>query len=111
MSMTKIISHIAAASLLAVGAVGTGYAADQPASPSAGTEAGTYLSDSAITAKVKAALLSNKLSGISVTTELGVVALVGTVANEEIRQTATKVASAVDGVRGVDYTGLNIKAS
>lgn len=112
MSILKIVSRLAAATLIAGGALAINcYALDQPANPSSSSETGSYVSDSALTAKVKAALLSNKLTGISVTTELGVVALSGTVANEEIRQAATRIASTVDGVRGVDYSGLSIKVS
>jgi hyperosmotically inducible protein len=118
--MSNLTSRLAAAAVVACTAIGTGYAADKPlpppsadkpATPPAGSETGAYLTDSAVTAKVKAALLSNKLTGISVTTDLGVVALAGTVPSEEIRQKATRIVAAIDGVRGVDYSGLLIKAN
>lgn len=114
MSLYKSLSRFTTiVALIACGTATTLYAADeainQPGQPGQTGGAGAYLSDSAITAKVKTALISNKLSGISVTTELGVVALSGFVKSEELRQQATKIASNVDGVRGVDYTGLSIK--
>jgi osmotically-inducible protein OsmY len=53
--------------------------------------------------------MSKKLTGITVTTELGVVSLSGSVATETIRQQATQIAAAIDGVRGVEYAGLSVK--
>ncbi|CAG4882388.1 exported protein of unknown function [Georgfuchsia toluolica] len=114
MPLPKSLSHIGitASILLALGSVTAAYAADEPSNEpmrSGGTGTGAYPSDSAITAKVKAAFISNKLSGISVTADLGVVDLSGSVATEELRQQATRIASSVDGVRGVDYAGLSIE--
>lgn len=83
--------------------------ADTMKSPQ-GSSASAYMSDSAITAKVKAALISNTISGVSVTTDQGVVALSGSVPNEEVRQQVTKIASSIDGVRGVDYSALAVKS-
>lgn len=113
MPLPKSLSHIGiTASILLVLGSAIAYAADESSKEpmrSGGTGTGAYPSDSAITAKVKAAFISNKLSGISVTTDLGVVDLSGSVATEELRQQATRIASGVDGVRGVDYAGLSIE--
>jgi len=65
---------------------------------------GKYVDDSVITAKVKAALIKEeKLKGfdISVQTERGEVLLSGFVNNPAQRVRAIKIASSVDGVRGV----------
>jgi len=70
-----------------------------------GTTVGTTIDDSAITAKVKAALIGNpttKARQIKVTTSHGVVELSGFVDSNEERDTAAQVAGAVQGVKGVD---------
>lgn len=109
MPFYKSLSCCATSILLAFGAATAVHAADEPTSqPKQSGSTGAYLSDSAITAKVKAALISNKLTGISVTTEMGVVSLSGSVASEQLRQQITQIASGIDGVRGVDYTGLSV---
>lgn len=86
-------------------------AADLGDDSSAGDATSTtaYMSDSTITAKVKAALLANTIPDISITTDQGVVTLSGAVENEAVRQRATRIAASVDGVRGVDYSGLSIR--
>jgi hyperosmotically inducible protein len=111
MTPKTLMSRIAMPILLALGTSSTiVQAADEVAGQSSQTSsAGAYLTDSAITTKVKAALISNKLTGISVKTDLGVVALSGSVATEDLRQKVTKIVASVDGVRGVDYTDLSIK--
>ncbi|MFZ2629232.1 MAG: BON domain-containing protein [Rugosibacter sp.] len=116
MPLHKSVSHIGITTsiLLALGSATAAYAADEPVdepmrSGDTGVDTGVYLSDSAITVKVKAALISNKLSGISVTTNRGVVALSGSVAMEELRQQATKIASSIDGVKGVNIAGLSVE--
>lgn len=73
------------------------------------TSSSAYVSDASITAKVKAALIANAISNISITTDQGVVALSGEVQDESVRQRATEIAASVDGVRGVDYSGLSIR--
>ncbi len=69
------------------------------------TTVGTTIDDSAITAKVKAALVGNpatKAREIKVTTSHGVVELSGFVDSNEEKATASQVASGVQGVKGVD---------
>ena len=66
---------------------------------------GEAVDDSAITAKVKAALVGNpatKAREIKVTTSHGVVELSGFVDSNEEKATASQVASGVQGVKGVD---------
>jgi osmotically-inducible protein OsmY len=70
------------------------------------TQAGTgeYLSDSAITAKVKTAILKEpglKVSGINVETLKGVVQLSGFVSSSEDIGAAMRVAHSVNGVASV----------
>lgn len=63
-----------------------------------------YISDAAITAKVKAELLASlemKVLSISVTTDNGVVTLSGTVDNSIQNEQAVKIASHVNGVKSV----------
>jgi hyperosmotically inducible protein len=72
---------------------------DQP------TTVGSTIDDSAITTKVKAALVGNpttKAREIKVTTSHGVVELSGFVDSNEEKDTAAQVASSVQGVKGVD---------
>lgn len=69
------------------------------------TTVGTTIDDSAITTKVKAALVGNpatKAREIKVTTSHGVVELSGFVDSNEAKTTAAQVASGVQGVKGVD---------
>ena len=70
-----------------------------------GTSAREYIDDSAITAKVKAALVGDprtKATQIDVETREGVVQLAGFVNNSEARTTAEELARAVDHVKSVD---------
>ncbi|HEX4025215.1 MAG TPA: BON domain-containing protein [Steroidobacteraceae bacterium] len=72
---------------------------------------GRVVDDSAVTAKVKAALVANpdtKARDIDVTTSHGVVQLSGFVDNREQRDAAAEVAKSVTGVRAVD-NGLQLK--
>ena len=101
-----IIAVSTTSSLLALAAEPR--AADDDASADA-VSSSAYMSDSAITAKVKAAMLANAISDLAITTDQGVVSLSGAVQNEAVRQRATKIAAGIDGVRGVDYSGLSIR--
>src|SRR6185295_1233490 len=70
-----------------------------------GTSAKEYIDDSAITAKVKAALVGDsrtKASQIEVETREGVVQLAGFVNNSEAKATAEELARGVDHVKSVD---------
>lgn len=69
------------------------------------TTVGTTIDDSAITTKVKAALVGNpttKAREIKVTTSHGVVELSGFVDSNEEKDTAAQLAGSVQGVKGVD---------
>jgi hyperosmotically inducible protein len=73
--------------------------------------AGQVMDDSALTAKVKSALIDDpatKAGDIKVETRQGVVQLSGFVATQEAKDAATKVAQAVEGVKSVQ-NGLTIK--
>lgn len=117
MSVKKIVSHLAVVTLIASGAVASAYAIDQSTNRNqfkfadCGAAATSSAEDAAITDKVRTALLSHQISGISVTTDQGLVTLAGIVSSEEVRQKATRVALAVDSVQGVDYTDLAVKAA
>lgn len=68
-------------------------------------EASAAISDTAITAKVKSALLAEpglQSTGIDVVTEKGVVSLYGTAISNSHRERATLVSAAVEGVRAVE---------
>jgi hyperosmotically inducible protein len=72
---------------------------------------GEVMDDSALTAKVKSALIEDpatKAGDIKVDTRQGVVQLSGFVANQAAKDAATKVAGAVKGVKSVQ-NGLAIK--
>jgi osmotically-inducible protein OsmY len=65
---------------------------------------GQYIDDSAITTKVKAAILGEpglKVSEINVETFKGVVQLSGFVSSRDDMKSAVRVASAVNGVKSV----------
>ncbi len=68
-------------------------------------KAGEYMDDSAITAKVKAEILSDpllKVSQISVTTTNGVVKLSGTVDSQQSIDRAVEIARSVKDVKSVE---------
>lgn len=82
----------------------TGTTSDTPAGTTA-SDAGDALKDTAITAKVKAALATTddlKDSSISVETVAGRVTLTGKLPNETQHKKAVDVVRSVDGVRDVD---------
>jgi osmotically-inducible protein OsmY len=82
------------------------------ASTATSESTGEYIDDSAITAKVKTALLSDKtVSGmaVKVVTFKGVVQLSGFVDSETERQQAEMLASAVSGVKSVENK-ITVKA-
>ena len=73
----------------------------------------TVIDDATITTKVKAAVLAEpglKTLQINVDTKDGRVTLAGTVDNAELKQRATKVAGAVEGVKSVSDQ-LTVKSS
>lgn len=68
-------------------------------------ETGEYITDAAITTKVKATILSSdalNVLEINVETQNGVVQLRGFVADEEDIDTAEKIVSGIDGVKDVE---------
>jgi hyperosmotically inducible periplasmic protein len=70
----------------------------------ASADAGQYISDAAITTKVKAALLSDsqlKATKVSVETTQGVVQLSGSVDSKTQENAAVTAANKVDGVKSV----------
>jgi hyperosmotically inducible protein len=99
------------------GAVGqkVDHAADKVAATTsqAADKVAVVADDSAITAKVKAAMLADpglKSLQISVDTKDGTVTLTGTVDNSDMREKAKQVASSTSGVKGV-IDQLSVKAS
>ena len=73
---------------------------------------GKYASDSWITTKVKSDLLADSVTkglDISVKTSNGVVALSGTVANQDAIDHAEDLVKKVKGVKSVDSSGLKIE--
>lgn len=90
------------ATMFAVGAVPLMAQADT--APAHKTEAGKYVSDAAITAKVKTALLAEKglkSTDISVETQNGTVQLSGFVVSSDQIDQAVDVAKHVNGVKDV----------
>ena len=73
----------------------------------------TATGDTAITAKVKAALIAEpglKSTDINVETKDGTVTLTGNVDNPDMRVKAKQVASSTSGVKGV-IDNLNVKTT
>ncbi|HYE37101.1 BON domain-containing protein [Methylocaldum sp.] len=95
--------------LVAVAAVGYAgawviAASDDPLEPILAETAGEYMSDTAITAKVKSALLADRSTSglaIQVETNKGVVQLSGFVNSEAEMQRAAEIARGVEGVTEV----------
>jgi osmotically-inducible protein OsmY len=101
-----ILTAIAAAGILCVGAPFLGCSSTRTHEST-----GEYVDDSAITAKVKAAILKDpalKTLQISVKTYKGVVQLSGFVDSKDMVDRAGKVAGQVSGVREVK-NDLNVK--
>lgn len=118
MSMTSLcrtsLRNLMFAAGLAAG-LGTGmaYAADATEPKAHSDSLGAAVTDTAITAKVKAALMgkdSLKKSSIKVTTTNGVVTLDGTASSSNAKSAAENAAKAVEGVKSVD-NNLKIPAS
>ena len=63
--------------------------------------AGQALNDATITARIKAKLLADKVTGTDVDTTDGAVTITGTVASDEQKALAEKHARETDGVRSV----------
>lgn len=106
MNASKHRSRVLAAVGLALG-LGFGHAAawaaDEPQPHS--DSIGAAITDTAVTAKVKARLLDDsrlKNAHVSVTTTNGVVTLTGTAPSSEAASAARELTASVDGVKSVD---------
>jgi len=113
--MLKKTASLAAAIVLAMGAVGCSHNTKSDEGPvqSAAANAGRVVDDSTITAKVKAALIGNpdtKAHQINVETFQGTVQLSGFVDSASARAKALEVARNVDGVKEVK-DGLEVRGS
>lgn len=111
MSLKEFSARCSAITLISAGAFGIAQAVEPPSSYAApDNPAGIHspAADTAITARVKTALNQNNIQGLRVQTEVGVVALAGTLPSEEVRQRVLHTVAAVDGVRGVDISALKI---
>jgi len=85
-----------------------------PGAEPGSNELGDAMSDTWITTKVKAELLSDELSSgfeVEVETVDGWVTLRGTLVDREAVDHVRKLVENVDGVRGVDITSLNVVAA
>lgn len=101
-SLLRIAAPLALAAALTSPAFATDSKTMEASGPAA--KAGVYVDDAAITAKVKAALLSEKTISaldVKVSTKEGVVTLSGKVDKPEAGVRALQVASAVEGVKSV----------
>ncbi|MDR3390834.1 MAG: BON domain-containing protein [Sulfuriferula sp.] len=91
---------------LSIGFAGAACAADDAPAPQAHSDGvGAAISDTAITAKVKARLMSEsglEKSKISVTTTNGVVTLTGSASNEQAKSLAEDKTKTIEGVKSVD---------
>ena len=99
------LSLCAGVALVAATLAGAPLAQQTTTSPPSKTESTKeYLDDTAITTKVKSALISDKdtkASEIKVETDKGVVHLTGTVDNAQMAAKAEQVAKSVKGVQSV----------
>jgi hyperosmotically inducible protein len=93
--MLKLAIHVSVAALIGISASALADSAS----------VGAAISDTAITAKVKAKFADDtrlKTSNISVTTNNGVVALTGSAPSSDAKSAAEQLAKTVDGVASVD---------
>lgn len=74
------------------------------------SKAANVVDDTAITTKIKAKLLADKLT-VKVETENGIVKLSGNVSSEAEAKSAVETAASTDGVIDVDATDLRVQAS
>ena len=107
MAMSKTLLAVMLTSAVATGSVyaeTTTMDKAQASAESAGNKVGSFMDDSAITAKVKAALVDNasiKSTYISVKTDKKVVTLSGFVQSQSQAEAAVAAAKAVEGVSSV----------
>lgn len=107
MAMSKTLLAVMLTSSVATGSVyaeTTTMDKAQASAESAGNKVGSFMDDSAITAKVKAALVDNdsiKSTDISVKTDKKVVTLSGFVQSQSQAEAAVAAAKAVEGVSSV----------
>lgn len=109
----KSVCRITAASLLVLGlsaARAADYSTETPSSPGAASpQRRPMASDASISTRVEKALRANKVNGITVKSDMGVVTLTGSVPSEDVRQNVARIAAAVEGVKGVETSSLKIK--
>lgn len=113
MKAIKLVVSIAAASLLGgcVAAAASGGAAGGYYYEKDKTSIKHYVGDAAITSKVKAKYLKDlalKSFNVSVSTNHGIVSLVGNVPTMKLRHRAITVAKHTEGVIGVDAHNLTV---
>lgn len=111
MSLKEFSARCSAITLISASAFGIAQAAEPPSSHAPAQNPAaihTPAADNAITARVKTTLNQSNIQGLRVQTEVGVVALAGTLPDEETRQRVLHAVAAVDGVRGVDISALKI---
>lgn len=107
MAMSKTLLAVMLTSAVATGSVyaeTTTMDKAQASAESAGNKVGSFMDDSAITAKVKAALVDNdsiKSTDISVKTDKKVVTLSGFVQSQSQAEAAVAAAKAIEGVSSV----------
>ena len=102
---TKLFRSISAASFAALLCWSAAAIADTDNGQPQSASVGAAISDTAITAKVKAKYMNDsrlKHSDISVTTVNGVVTLTGSAASAKAKKTAAQLARNVEGVKSVD---------
>ena len=109
----SVLAFLVAAT--AAGYVGTGVMAvpNDPLEPILAESAGEYMGDTAITAKVKSALLADRSTSglaIQVETKKGIVQLSGFVDSANAKAKATEVARSVSGVKDVKNE-ISVKTS
>ena len=107
-SKFSFFNALFAATLVTGLAIGSAYAATDASAPEAHSDGlGAAISDTAITAKVKAKLMDDESFGkshISVTTTNGVVTLNGSASSPDAKSLAEAATLSVKGVKSVDNT-------
>ncbi len=104
MKIRHVLIAVAMIPALGIGISACGKSTDTDSDQSRSESMTSAISDTAMTAQVKAKMMTeSKLRGsdISVTTNNAVVTLEGTVSDPEARSVAERAARSIDGVRGV----------
>lgn len=80
-----------------------------PGLPTPPEKTEAFVPDSTLARKVESVLNEHRYNGIKVSSDMGVVALVGAVDSEDTRQRIARLVSGVQGVKGVETSQIEVR--